>query len=105
VSAWLTTNGVQTPARQRSPVEHMLRSSHDVPSGAVEPTHRPVAGLQVPAVWQESIAGAQTTGGPLTHVPAWQLSPVVQALLSVHDVPSAAAGFEQVPEVGSQTPA
>jgi len=83
----------------------MLRSSHDVPSGAVEPTHRPVAGLQVPAVWQESIAGAQTTGGPLTHVPAWQLSPVVQALLSVHDVPSAAAGFEQVPEVGSQTPA
>ncbi len=97
--------GVQTPARQASPVVHCWPSSHAVPSGAVLPTHRPVAGWQAPAVWQESVAGGQTTGAPLTQVPDWQLSPVVQALLSVQLVPLAAAGFEQVPEAASQVPA
>jgi hypothetical protein len=38
-------------------------------------------------------------------VPAWQVSPVEQALLSLHEVPSGRAGFAQVPEVGSQVPA
>lgn len=67
--------------------------------------HWPVVGLQVPPVWQESVAGGQTTGDPLTQVPARQVSPLVQALLSVHEVPSVTGGFEQVPEAGSQEPA
>jgi hypothetical protein len=44
-------------------------------------------------------------GAPATHAPAWQVSPVVQALLSVHVVPLGAGGFEQRPVSGSQTPA
>jgi len=76
-----------------------------VPSGFVPPPHRPVVGSQVPAVWQESDVPPQTTGAPLTQVPDWQLSPVVQALLSLQLVPLVAAGFEQVPETVSQVPA
>ena len=37
--------------------------------------------------------------------PAWQLSPVVQALLSLQGVPFAADGFEHAPVAGSQVPA
>src|SRR5690242_7749700 len=37
--------------------------------------------------------------------PAWQTSPVVQAWLSLHEVPSAAAGFEHFPLAGLQVPA
>src|SRR5215831_5124526 len=39
------------------------------------------------------------------HAPAWQASPVVQALLSLQVVPFGAAGFEQVPVAGLQVPA
>jgi hypothetical protein len=42
-------------------------------------------------------------GEPQT--PAWQVSPLVQALLSSHDAPLAFGGFEQVPLAGSQVPA
>lgn len=101
----LVTAGVQTPALQASPVEQRLPSSHNVPSGAVLLAHMPVAGSQTPPVWQASDVPVQTTGVPATQVPALQLSPVVQALLSEQVVPSAAAGFEQVPEVWSQVPA
>jgi len=34
--------------------------------------------------------------------PAWQVSPVVQALPSSHAVPSVLGGFEQTPVAGSQ---
>ena len=45
--------------------------------------HAPVVGLQVPAAWHWSSA-AQTTGVPLAQKPAWQASPCVQALPSLH---------------------
>jgi hypothetical protein len=36
--------------------------------------------------------------------PSWQLSPVVQALLSVHDAPSGLLGLLQLPVAGLHTP-
>jgi len=39
------------------------------------------------------------------HVPAWHVSVCVQASPSLHDVPFAAFGLEQVPVAGSQVPA
>src|SRR5262245_14070337 len=36
--------------------------------------------------------------------PAWQVSPLVHALASLHGVPFGAGGLEQVPVIGSQTP-
>ncbi len=39
------------------------------------------------------------------HVPFWQLSVCVQALPSLHAVPLAVTGFEQVPVLGLQMPA
>jgi hypothetical protein len=47
----------------------------------------------------------QVTGTPPVHTPATQVSVWVQALPSLQAVPSAAAGFVQVPLVGSQVPA
>jgi hypothetical protein len=75
-----------------------------LPSGAFGFEHVPVAGLQLPATWQTSRA-AQLTGLPPTHVPLRQESLCVQALPSLHDVPSAAVGFEQLPVPGSHVPA
>jgi hypothetical protein len=42
---------------------------------------------------------------PPEQVPAWQLSPVVHALLSLHEVPFAFGGFEQVPVSTPHAPA
>jgi hypothetical protein len=39
----------------------------------------------------------------LVHNPAWQASPCVQALPSLHKVPSATTGFEQRPVDALQT--
>ena len=64
----------------------------------------PVAGLHAPARWQAS-AAAQATGLLPTHAPAWHESLWVHALWSLHEVPSAAAGFEHVPLAGSHVPA
>jgi|SRR5580692_10166536 hypothetical protein len=44
------------------------------------------------------------TGVPGAHVPPWQESPWVHTLLSVHELPFVAGGFEQTPEPGSHTP-
>ena len=56
------------------------------------------------AVWQGG-GVLQVTGVPPTQVPPLQVSPDVQALLSLQVVPSGAFGFEQVPSVGLQVPA
>ena len=45
------------------------------------------------------------TGFVPVHVPDWHASVCVQALPSLHDVPSAAFGFEQLPVAGSHVPA
>jgi hypothetical protein len=70
----------------------------------VEAEQAPVAVSQVPAVVQPAV-GVQVTGLAPVQAPAWQVSVRVQALPSVQAVPSAAAGFEQVPLPGSQVPA
>jgi hypothetical protein len=81
-----------------------LLSVHVVPSASAGFEQVPEAGSQVPAPWQESVA-AQVLAVPGVQVPFVQTSPVVQALPSEQVTPFGAAGFEQVPLVGSQTPA
>jgi hypothetical protein len=60
--------------------------------------------LHVPATWHWSLA-VQTTGLLPVHVPLWQVSVCVQALPSLHAVPSAAVGFEHTPVVMLHVPA
>ena len=81
-----------------------LPSSHEVPSAAGGFEQSPVPVSQVPATWHASDA-EQTTGLLPAQTPDWQLSVCVQALASLHDVPSAAGGFEQRPVPVSQVPA
>ena len=63
----------------------------------------PVDWLHVPAVWHWSCA-VHVTAVPAQR-PAWQVSPVVQALPSLHVVPFATTGFEQAPVDGLHVPA
>ncbi len=81
-----------------------LPSLHAVPLALFGFEHTPVAGSHTPASWHWSI-GAQATGLAPTHTPAWQVSAWVQALPSLHALPSAFAGLEQAPVAGSHTPA
>jgi len=96
---------VHAPARHVSePAKtHSLPSLHVVPSGAVGFEHWPLVGSHAPAVWQVPGA-AHVTGFEPTHAPAVHASVCVHALPSLHVVPSAAVGLEQVPEVGSHAP-
>src|SRR5215813_9370574 len=75
-----------------------------VPSAFAGLEQMPVCGSQVPALWHWSVV-VQVTGFVPTQAPAWQESLWVQALPSLQLVPSAFAGFEQVPVCGSQVPA
>src|SRR5262245_8851783 len=81
---------VQAPAWQESVCVQGLPSSQDAPFGLLGLEHVPVAVLQVPTLWHWSWA-AQTTGFWPVQVPAWQESVCVQALPSLHAVPSAVA--------------
>jgi hypothetical protein len=58
-----------------------------VPSALLGFKHTPVATAQVPMLWHSSRA-MQTTDVP-EHAPAWQVSVVVHASLSLHAVLSA----------------
>ena len=64
----------------------------------------PVAGSQVPATWHWSEA-VQTTGLLPVQSPLSQVSVCVQALPSLHAVPSVLAGSEHAPVAGLQVPA
>src|SRR5438093_2668162 len=66
--------------------------------------HWPVPVLQVPATWHWSSA-LQATGLEPMQVPLWQVSVCVQALPSLHAVPSVLAGSEHAPVAGLQVPA
>jgi len=77
---------------------------HGVPSGFGVTLPQPVAGVQVAAVLHSSPA-AQVTALPAVHAPDWHVSPLVQALPSLHVVPSLAAGFEHMPSAGLHVPA
>jgi hypothetical protein len=64
----------------------------------------PVDGLHTPATWHWSEA-VHVTGLLPVHVPFSHWSVCVQRLPSLHVVPFAAAGLEQVPVLGLQVPA
>jgi hypothetical protein len=93
---------VQVPAWQVSACVHALPSLHAVPS-AFAGLEQPVVGSHVPGRWHWS-GTAQTTGAPPAHVPAWQVSTLVQVLPSSQLVPLAFAGFEHAPVAGLHTP-
>src|SRR4051812_1510736 len=95
---------VHTPAWQESIWVQALLSLHAVPSGFTGLLHTPVIGLHAPTAWQASCA-AQVTGLLPVHTPAWQVSVWVQALLSLHALPSAFAGLLQTPVAALQIPA
>jgi hypothetical protein len=90
---------------------HALPSSHAVPSRTFLTTHCPLLGLQSWIVVVHCVGMMtpprlpQTTGLPPTQLPPWQVSVCVQALPSLHVVPSDAAGFEHAPVAGSHVPA
>src|SRR5207244_13500246 len=81
-----------------------LPSLHTVPSALAVGLHWPVTGSHVPASWHWSDA-TQTIGFEPVQVPDWQVSVCVQALPSLHTVPSALAGLPHWPVVGSHDPA
>ena len=83
---------------------HAFPSLHAVPFDAAGLEHVPLLGSQVPAAWHWSLAAHVTAFDP-AHEPLWQVSVCVHALPSLQVVPSASAGFEQVPEPGSHLPA
>jgi hypothetical protein len=109
-AVWHESSAVQVtavpahvPAPHASPVVQALPSLHAVPFAASGFEHVPLEGSHVPATWHWSLAVHVISAPP--HTPASQVSPVVQALPSLHSVPLVAAGFEHVPLVGSQVPA
>ncbi len=79
-------------------------SLHDEPSAFAGFEHMPVAGLQVPASWHGSLAVPSSPTRP-PRTPLWHCPPGVQASPSLHDVPSAIAGYEHWPVIGLQVPA
>src|SRR5436309_282760 len=95
---------VQMPVWHVSVCVQALPSLHAVPFSAFGFEQVPVAGSHVPATWHWSLA-EHVTGFAPVHVPAWQASVCVQALPSLHEVPSGALGFVQVPVAGLHVPA
>jgi hypothetical protein len=68
------------------------------------PDTQPLVVLHVAVL--QTLAGVQTTAPPPLHAPLpSQVSPLVQASLSLHAVPAPAGGFEQMPVFVSQVPA
>jgi hypothetical protein len=92
------------PVWQVSVWVQALPSSHAEPFAFNGFEHAPVDGLQTPAVWHWPRA-AQTTGFMPVQTPAWQVSVGVQALPSLHTVPSGLFWLEHIPVAGSHTPA
>jgi hypothetical protein len=78
-----------------------LLSLQELPFALVTGAGQPVAGTHAPTVWHWS-APVQVTGVP-AQTPAWHLSPLVQALLSLQVVPSALR-VGQTPSLGSHVP-
>src|SRR5262249_44522996 len=82
---------------------HVSRPLQALPSSQESgvPAWQPVFGSQVSTPLQ-ALPSSQTTGLP-TQVPFWQVSPLVQRLLSEHE-PPCGTGDEQVPVLGWQVP-
>lgn len=94
---------VHTPDWQVSSCVHAFPSLHTVPLARAGFEHWPLAVSHVPTP-VHGPAATHTFTVPDWQTPDWQVSPEVHALLSLHVVPSARAGFEQAPVVGSQVP-
>ncbi len=95
---------MHTPLWQVSVRVQALSSLHALPLGLTGFEHVPVVGLHVPASWHWSGAG-HTTGLPPVHTPFRQVSDRVQALSSLHALPSGLTGVEHVPVAGLHVPA
>jgi hypothetical protein len=89
---------VQTPAMQTSVCVQRLLSLQVVPSGSAG-FEQPEAGLQTPALWHWSM-GPHVMVTPSVQTPAWQVSPLVQALPSLQAVPFGFGTLEQMPVAG-----
>ena len=99
-----------TPLVHLSLFVQRLLSLQVVPSAAaVCAAHRPVAGTQAPATWQESVAGGQVTGFEPTQVPLASQAPLWLQELPLpllQDVPEGArVCAEHWPLCGLQLPA
>ena len=81
-----------------------LPSVQGVPSGLAGFEQAPVLGLHVPGSWHWSGGLHETVDVGLPQVPFWQVSPLVQALPSVHGAPLSLGGSEQTPVAGLQVP-
>src|SRR5437762_378269 len=82
-----------------------MMSVQAVPLEALGFEQMPVVVLQAPATWHWSRAVQVTVEEGEPQLPLWQVSPLVQALLSVQAVPLEALGFEHRPFVVLQSPA
>ena len=92
------------PPWQLSPLVQAFPSSHAAPFGLLGFEQTPVAGSHVPGSWHWSCPEQLTVEVGLPHAPAWHVSPLVQALASLHDVPFGLGGFEQTPVAGLHVP-
>jgi hypothetical protein len=95
---------VQMPLWHVSVCVHALPSLQPAPFGFAGSEQTPLDGSQTPTSWHWSRA-AHVRGVPAWQVPAWQVSPSVQALPSLQPLPLAFAGVEQMPVEGLQVPA
>jgi hypothetical protein len=85
---------------------HALPSSHAAPFGfGIAAEQTPDCGLHVPAVKQGIPGAGQTTGLAPTQAPDAHVSVWVQALPSLHIVPSGFDGYAQTPVCGLHVPA
>ena len=94
---------LQIPTEHTSPWVHRSPSSQVDPSGRSGFEHCPVFGLQTPTRWHWLFA-SHWTAGPLEQAPDLQASFNVQALSSLHEVPSARFVWEHTPVPGSHFP-
>jgi hypothetical protein len=94
----LATGAWHTPARQVSSVHTLPSLPQLVPSATFVCTH-PELLLHESVV--QGLLSLQFTAVPV-HVPLWQVSPDVQALLSLHELP--VSGFAAQPPGSLQTP-
>jgi hypothetical protein len=94
----------QVPATQVSPVKQRSPLVQAVPSGRAGLVQTPVAGLHTPATVHGPLA-THTTGVPLVHAPAWQVSPSKQRLPVVQGVPLGSCGLVHAPVAGLHVPA
>ena len=94
---------MHTPALHAALLKHLLSLPHAVPSAAGGWEQVPLAGSQVPTLWQPSWT-AQVTAVPALQTPPRQLSMPLHLLPSSQLTPSASAGFEQTPVDGLHVP-